>query len=85
MRISERPALTSNRSDVERVGLGRIEVLGRLVEHQHREVGQQCSGHCEPLALPPRQAASAHAYRRRQALRQAREPCGQPDPFEHVT
>ena len=48
-----RSALGSRSSvAVSRVGGVGVEVLGRLVEHQHREVGEQRPGHHEPLPLP---------------------------------
>ena len=42
----------------ERVGGREVEMLGRLVEHEHREVGQQGPGHRDPLALAARQAGA---------------------------
>ena len=66
----------------ERIGGCRIEVLGRFVEHEHREVGQEGTGHDQPLALPPRHADPVMTYVGGEAQGQIAEPRGQPDPVE---
>ena len=58
----------------ERAGGGRIEVGGRLVEHQHGRVGQQRAGEHDPLALAARELAALLADERVQPVRQRRDP-----------
>ena len=45
----------------EGVGRGRVEVLARLVEDQHREAGQQHAGDADPLSLAAGQAGTVLA------------------------
>ena len=53
----------------ERVGGRGFEMFGRFVEYEHREVGQQGSGHGQTLALTPRQAGPVRPHLCRQPSR----------------
>jgi hypothetical protein len=68
----------------QRVGGRGVEVLARLVEDQHREVGEQGAGDSDPLALPSRQAAAARTDRGGQAVGEASQPRTQANPGEGV-
>ena len=68
----------------ERVGGRGFEVFGRFVEYEHREVGQQGSGHGQTLALTPRQAGPVRPHLGCQPSGKISEPGRQPDPVEHV-
>ena len=57
-----RPAVSVEQVGGDGVGRLRVEVLGRLVEHEDREVGQQCPGHGQPLALAARELRAALAH-----------------------
>ncbi len=57
---------------------GLVEVLGRLVEDEDREVGQQRPGQREPAALAAGQRPAVLADRRLQPGRQGVDPVGQP-------
>ena len=66
----------------EGVGRRGVEVLGRLVEHEDGEVGQQGAGHRDPLALPAREAGARRSrpgWPGRRAARPASRP-GRPGP-----
>ncbi len=62
----------------------RIEMLGGLVEDQHREVGEQGPGHRDALALAARETGTVPADLGGQTPGQVVEPAGQPDPLEDV-
>ncbi len=68
----------------EGVGGRRVEVLGRLVQHQDAEVGQQGPGHGHPLALAARDAGTVPADLGGQPPREPVQPAGQPHPAEDV-
>ncbi len=66
----------------ERVRRGRVQVLGRLVEHEQREVGQQRSGDRDPLALSAREPGPGWTDPRGEPVGQLGEPPAQADPAE---
>ena len=80
IRTSERPSVHVEQVSGERVCGSRLEVLGRLVEHQHREVGQQGPSYRQPLALATREARPMGAHLGGQTLGQIAQPGGQPHP-----
>ena len=63
----------------DRVGGRRVEVLARLIEHQHRELGDQRTGRGEPLTLAPGHPIAKLAHLRPQTVRQRLSPVEQPD------
>ena len=69
-----RPSVASTRSAVERVGGRRVEVLARLVEDEHREVGEQGAGHRQALALAARQPGPCSPTSVSRPARQRRRP-----------
>jgi hypothetical protein len=59
-------------------------VLGRLVEHQNGEVGQQGAGDCDSLALPSRQASAHRSHRGGEPLGEPVQPRTQTHPGQHA-
>ena len=68
----------------ECVGSRRVEMLGRLVEQEHREIGQQSAGHRQTLALAARKPGPVCAHLGGQTIGQFAEPCAQPDPVDNA-
>ena len=68
----------------EGVGGRGVEVLGRLVEDEDGEVGQEGAGHADALALPAREAGTRRSDPGGQAGGQPGEPVAQADPGQHV-
>ena len=58
---------SSRISVARRADLRRVEAGGRLVEDQHRRVGEQGVGQADALAIALRQRADELALRRRRA------------------
>ena len=73
-----RPAVAASRSAVRSVGGRGVEVLGRLVEHQDRKVGQQRPSDGKALPLPAGEALSVFADLGVEAVRQPVDPVEQP-------
>ena len=69
-----RPPAEANTSCDEPLGGRRIEVRGRLVEHEHRRLGEQRAGEHDPLALATRELPALLADERVEAVREAQHP-----------
>ena len=69
-----RPPAAANTSSDEGLRRLRIEVRGRLVEHEHRRLGEERAREHDPLALAARKLPSLLADERVEAVREALHP-----------
>jgi len=86
MRDQEHGAAVRRREDIahERLGCGRVEVGGGLVEDQHRRIGEQGARQSQPLALAAGQGRAVRAGRGVPPARQRPDPVEQPGPVGRV-
>ena len=61
-------------SSISRSAVGSVEMRGRLVQHQHRRVGEQRARERDPLPLPARELATLLADERVEAVRERAHP-----------
>ena len=60
-----------------------VEVLGRLVQHEHLGIGQQRASKHEPTALAAAEPAAVLAHGGVEPVRELGEEAREPDPVEH--